>query len=246
MRKSSRKGFTLIELLVVIAIIAILAAILFPVFARARAKARQTKCQANLKNLGLALEMYSQDYDECLPLWGHGDTSSPDNGPAEGFYSWDTVIYPYMRNQQILFCPDNPYGRHARGYAMTRYTGDPFGNQTPCYTGEVPAPSSTVTLTEKGNQPPGINGDSAAESFYQSRGATNAAGGVEKKMFHNNGKNLLFLDGHVKWFAQGSGPFGQLNNYMGQACPLTGGGEHSAYEPHEAGHCEFWPDWPGL
>ena len=114
-----RRGFTLIELLVVIAIIAILAAILFPVFAQARAKARQAACMANLKQLGLAFEMYCQDYDELLPIWGYGDTSQPDNGPDEGFYAWDTVIDPYTKNQQILLCPDNPYDRDARGYAMT-------------------------------------------------------------------------------------------------------------------------------
>jgi len=70
-----RKGFTLIELLVVIAIIAILAAILFPVFARAREKARQTSCLSNVKELGLGLMMYVQDYDECFPYGRHTDTS---------------------------------------------------------------------------------------------------------------------------------------------------------------------------
>ena len=75
-----RHGFTLIELLVVIAIIAILAAILFPVFAKARAKARQTACMSNLKQLGLGFEMYAQDFDEFLPIWGYGDSSEPERG----------------------------------------------------------------------------------------------------------------------------------------------------------------------
>ncbi|MCD6351282.1 MAG: DUF1559 domain-containing protein, partial [Armatimonadetes bacterium] len=125
------RGFTLIELLVVIAIIAILASILFPVFSRARAKARQAKCMSNLKQLGLAFNMYAQDYDELLPVWALGNTADNDNGPNEGAYTWDTQIMPYMRNQQILVCPDNPYGRTVsegaygrlptRSYAMPRY-----------------------------------------------------------------------------------------------------------------------------
>jgi len=93
-----RKGFTLIELLVVIAIIAILAAILFPVFARAREKARQTSCLSNLKQLGLAAQMYCQDYDEtfsmCLYLAGNGQA-----------YSMYHVHMPYMKNTQIFQCP---------------------------------------------------------------------------------------------------------------------------------------------
>ena len=244
----SRKGFTLIELLVVIAIIAILAAILFPVFSRARAKARQASCQSNLKQLGLAFEMYAQDYDETLPLWGYGG-GGDEAGPAQGFYTWDTVLYSYMRNQQILLCGDNPYDRNARSYAMTRYTGDPMGNQTPCYIGDVPAPAATVVLSEKGKYGIGIKADSATEHFMQGWGSmfsgqnwrTNPEYG---RMFHNNGKNFLFLDGHVKWYAQGSGPFAALHNYAGQSCPLSGAGVHPAYEDHDAGHCEFWPDWP--
>jgi prepilin-type N-terminal cleavage/methylation domain-containing protein/prepilin-type processing-associated H-X9-DG protein len=243
-RRRTRAGFTLIELLVVIAIIAILAAILFPVFARARAQARQAACSSNLQQLALAAEMYSQDFDETLPLWGYGPTgANGQDGPSMGFFSWDTVVFPYMKNQQILMCPDNPYGNPLRGYAMTRYTGDPMGNQTPCSIGDVPAPSATVLFLDKGKQPFGFSGDSACESFYQSHSAA-ASGGELKDMFHNGGKNFAFLDGHVKFYASGAGPFGQLNNYTGAACPLSGNGVHSAYESHVAGHCEFWPDWP--
>jgi prepilin-type processing-associated H-X9-DG protein len=127
---------------------------------------------------------------------------------------------------------------------MTRYTGDPMGNQTPLFTGDLPSPSRTVALTEKGSHPPGNSGDSAAESIYQSKGATYAAGGVEVKDFHQNGKNLLYVDGHVKFAAKGSGPYKDYFNYTGQGCPLGGAGVHSAYEDHAQGHCEFWPDWP--
>jgi prepilin-type N-terminal cleavage/methylation domain-containing protein/prepilin-type processing-associated H-X9-DG protein len=95
--KRSRAGFTLIELLVVIAIIAILAAILFPVFARAREKARQTSCVSNLKQLGLAVIMYTQDYDETysMSLYLAGTQA----------YSMYHVHMPYMKNTQIFQCP---------------------------------------------------------------------------------------------------------------------------------------------
>ncbi|MFO8081619.1 MAG: DUF1559 domain-containing protein, partial [Armatimonadota bacterium] len=95
-----RRGFTLIELLVVIAIIAILAAILFPVFARAREKARQTSCLSNLKQLGLGLMMYTQDYDEIY--WGSTHTQAQN---AEPETYWGHCVYPYVNNHQIFLCP---------------------------------------------------------------------------------------------------------------------------------------------
>ena len=104
-----KKGFTLIELLVVIAIIAILAAILFPVFARARDKARQAACQSNLKQLGLAAMMYIQDYDEMLPahhrqyFTGFWDTR---------YFSYYDAFGPYTMNEQIYICPS---GSHSVG-----------------------------------------------------------------------------------------------------------------------------------
>jgi prepilin-type N-terminal cleavage/methylation domain-containing protein/prepilin-type processing-associated H-X9-DG protein len=123
-----RKGFTLIELLVVIAIIAILAAILFPVFSKARAKARQTTCASNLKQIGLASLQYEQDYDEYLypHRWTCSTTPCPDyaNIPtadqpanatgdvvdttnAEKKFFWMYILYPYTKSFGIFICPDN-------------------------------------------------------------------------------------------------------------------------------------------
>jgi prepilin-type N-terminal cleavage/methylation domain-containing protein/prepilin-type processing-associated H-X9-DG protein len=97
-RCTVRAGFTLIELLVVIALIAILAAILFPVFAQAREKARQTACLSNLKQIGAAAQMYAQDYEERLP--------GTELGQDEGEYFWIEMLAPYTKNQDIFNCPN--------------------------------------------------------------------------------------------------------------------------------------------
>ena len=102
-----RKGFTLIELLVVIAIIAILAAILFPVFARAREKARSSSCLSNLKQIGLAALQYSQDYDEFFPAWGTWDQSV-----GNWLYIYNALA-PYMKNLQIIDCPSDEWNGNA-------------------------------------------------------------------------------------------------------------------------------------
>src|SRR5476651_72071 len=106
-----KKGFTLIELLVVIAIIAILAAILFPVFARARENARRASCQSNLKQLALSLHMYTQDYDERMPRPYTGDnTITPlawyqSGANGYGIPTWVDELFPYIKNGQVLYCP---------------------------------------------------------------------------------------------------------------------------------------------
>jgi prepilin-type N-terminal cleavage/methylation domain-containing protein/prepilin-type processing-associated H-X9-DG protein len=106
-------GFTLIELLVVIAIIAILAAILFPVFAQARAKARQAACLSNLKQIGTAGMMYLQDYDDCFPVRksGTGATSVsyplPDGRTFQGYVTWPLQLYPYIKNVGVFACPSD-------------------------------------------------------------------------------------------------------------------------------------------
>src|SRR3981189_980323 len=113
MSSRQRKAFTLIELLVVIAIIAILAAILFPVFAQARAKARQTSCLSNVKQLTLGMVMYCQDYDEQFPRYkwdlNYSGASGANSTPNNATSLWWNAIYPYVKNAQVYVCPDNIY-----------------------------------------------------------------------------------------------------------------------------------------
>ena len=125
--RPSPSGFTLIELLVVIAIIAILAAILFPVFAQAREKARQASCLSNEKQIGNALMMYTQDFDETLPMgaWASGANQS----------RWYRDLYPYIKNLNVYVCPnitDNPMSI-AGYYVPTLYNFPRFDGDTGLY-----------------------------------------------------------------------------------------------------------------
>jgi len=122
-----RSAFTLIELLVVIAIIAILAAILFPVFAQAREKARQAACLSNLKQLGTAVQMYSQDYDETFlhVLSTGGVGKLPDGRDFRGNWMWPLAFYPYIKNEGVFICPSDPDGGET-GY--NRSTANPVND----------------------------------------------------------------------------------------------------------------------
>ncbi len=118
MKPKKENGFTLIELLVVIAIIAILAAILFPVFAKAREKARQIACLSNEKQIGTGLLQYNQDFDETFPM------RYTDTDPADGHQrSWKDEIYPYIKSYAVFKCPSNPAAQQLDSAANAKPAG---------------------------------------------------------------------------------------------------------------------------
>jgi prepilin-type N-terminal cleavage/methylation domain-containing protein/prepilin-type processing-associated H-X9-DG protein len=174
-----RRGFTLIELLVVIAIIAILAAILFPVFAKAREKARQSSCLSNVKQLMLAFMQYKQDYDEKWPsmYWG-GANWEP---AASGW--WGGEIAPYVKNTQIFLCP-------SKSDTVCSYIyNNGFLSQKS--DGTLAVPSETVAI-----------GDSTGNGWWGIDGSTMvplAQANCRLKAVHNDGANFGFCDGHGKW-----------------------------------------------
>ena len=112
-RTAKRKAFTLIELLVVIAIIAILAAILFPAFARARENARRASCMSNMKQIGLGIMQYTADYDETYPqaYWYKADLGTTSNSTL-GYWHWSASTLPYVKSEQLYVCPSDPLKGH--------------------------------------------------------------------------------------------------------------------------------------
>ena len=224
-----RTGFTLIELLVVIAIIAILAAILFPVFQKVRENARRTACLSNEKQLGLGFIQYTQDYDETLPM-----------GNRNGGSGWAQQIYSYVKSVGVYHCPDDSSSQGA----LVSYAYNP--NVTPLQTGgqilaisQYTAPAKTVLLSEVNtNAGYFLCGDSISPatpmSIQMENSSPIANGLVEVSAFgyifnlagvcahyvggplsgesqavyssgpgdqarHNGGANYLLADGHAKW-----------------------------------------------
>jgi len=184
-----RRGFTLIELLVVIAIIAILAAILFPVFARAREKARQTSCLSNLKQIALSVQMYADDYSESLPYY-----------QRPFGWAWYDDLAPYMKNRSITVCPSKPewnedHATHKVGYGLNHdiFPAGPSAGSSypaPTHLAMIDYPSETIGGADK-NQG---NVRCIGSSFS---GSTAWPYNVGTR--HNEGANFFFLDGHAKW-----------------------------------------------
>ncbi len=211
---SSNKGFTLIELLVVIAIIAILAAILFPVFAKAREKARQTSCANNVRQISTGLAMYSQDYDEQLP--GGMDIHWNGTANSDGVAIWGgyvDALAPYLKNIQIFICPSDGAKNclsydTSRNYASVTLAGtapaQPLsygynyflgagGTHSPSL---VDYPSQTCLIAEV-TQSPFIYVASVTDAgIMLDPAATQMIEGSR----HSEGMNIGFLDGHCKWY----------------------------------------------
>ena len=221
----TRRGFTLIELLVVIAIIAILAAILFPVFAQAREKARQTSCLSNMKQIGTACLMYAQDYDERVPRNWYGSlgfeaTTAPGDKPDR--YKWMDALQPYVKNTQIFTCASAsnlPYvprtalksGETTRkygSYAYNRAYGGFDLNADPTPAGKSLAsfdlPAETVWFAETvGGGPYDFDfrwPDTASNPVVTNTSPRKLALGPAEYLIerHQGKTNVLWCDGHVK------------------------------------------------
>lgn len=201
--KQAHHAFTLIELLVVIAIIALLAAILFPVFARARENARKTSCLNNMKQLALGIQQYTQDFDEMLPSSTDGN---PDGVNVVGGWIFYSVfgstgtfdvrrgsLYPYTKSTQLYICPSDTFGkRTGLSYAIsacmvsnTRVAGVRAGRSLADYNGTAGGTSMWMLFGEE-------NAGGSTDDGYLSTGNTWTPR-------HLQGTTLAFLDGHVKF-----------------------------------------------
>jgi prepilin-type N-terminal cleavage/methylation domain-containing protein/prepilin-type processing-associated H-X9-DG protein len=207
-KQSMKSGFTLIELLVVIAIISILAAILFPVFAQAREKARQISCVSNLKQIGLGALMYMQDYDDMM------FPSAYFSNATGTLYNWDGgtdfetggnyiasegLIQPYMKSVAIQDCPDAsviPLGTPpmpiAYGINQLIYYSTSFQQQPVPSIAQFTTPSETILLTDSA-------GYDQRDGLYRQDDLTwPSAGEPSSQARHQNTVSVLWMDGHVK------------------------------------------------
>lgn len=211
MRHATKRayGFTLIELLIVISIIAILAAILFPVFARARENARRASCASNEKQLALALRMYIQDYDDYFPFYDTGDGTM-----------WTYTTYPYHKNFQLIRCPSAPQAKgwalhpdHGVSVTYALVGGPTVKNQILQY---PPRKLSTIIYTSRtwmmvesryGNDNYEKNGYGVANVRFLTSQTDHpeyyASNFTSQR--HLDGSNVAFVDGHVKWIKHGDG-----------------------------------------
>jgi prepilin-type N-terminal cleavage/methylation domain-containing protein/prepilin-type processing-associated H-X9-DG protein len=194
------RGFTLIELLVVIAIIAILAAILFPVFARAREKARQASCVANCKQFGLAVLMYAQDYDETLPM----STSFCADGYVRTLVDF---AQPYVKNRQIVYCPSDKQGS-VNIAGICAFLGLPLAPEA---TQRMSYTANSRLLASKVDNPTWpvyalaqVARPSECCMIYDGYWDVDILGQPSQPRYRHNGQcDVIFADGHVKPVPEG-------------------------------------------
>ncbi len=206
-----KKGFTLIELLVVIAIISILASILFPVFARARENARRASCSSNLRQIGLGVMMYIQDYDETYPLERFNNNS---------LQRWLNVVQPYTKSTQLFACPSSFNGVNTDNYHYgVNILLMKASNATPLRLAAISSTATTYMAMDGGpatlTPHAGVHGRGAADGSYvpgignaggECHSGSLASGTFGTKLYddcmggrHFGGVNVAFADGHVKW-----------------------------------------------
>ncbi len=223
-RVANKLAFTLIELLVVIAIIAILAAILFPVFAQAREKARQTACLSNLRQIGLAIALYAQDY-EAFPAFSYVTAGVQ--------LRWFNLLEPYTRSQPLLVCPSASHLKPGRnmGYGYNyQYLGNSRANcyNVPVTESQIETPASTIAVADsQGTGTKWCDNDEPTDADYTNiqclgnhgysidppvlppcragggpnRYSAGGTPGVRAPLAprHNGGANIAFVDGHARW-----------------------------------------------
>lgn len=203
----NRRGFTLIELLVVIAIIAILAAILFPVFAKAREKARQNNCLSNLKQLSTGMVQYVQDYDEMFPqnCSGTGQdatTCLAPGGADRDFYF--IALAPYMKNTQILACPSDSSNLIRDGRTGTTSTSGSYPGGLDYAQNQYLDAVNLSTVARPAN----VAMLACSTINYFRLESPRLSGGTTynhnqwAETRHNDGYNLSFVDGHAKWYKE--------------------------------------------
>lgn len=213
-RYSPKRGFTLIELLVVIAIIAILAAILFPVFARAREAARKTACLNNLKQLGTGVMMYAQDYDETVPSTNFATMGSTQ---IWANYNWSyiwVILDPYLKNQGILACPSatknmvGPAPQINVSYGYNEYLYDQSrGYNSLAALGNNPYGVASLAMIADSRQhgifndwDPGVT----PNAQYPQRNALARLALANNSTSRHEGANIVYADGHAKFSALGA------------------------------------------
>ena len=219
--KRGRMGFTLIELLVVIAIIAILAAILFPVFAQARESARTSSCLSNMKQIGTATMMYMQDHDETYPDQRDAKgrlqdgvyvaAAVPKKPQGQNFYD---ALNPYIRGERIWLCPsalDNVYDRTEKSILSYHYNGYFCGTAAAA----VNNPANTLLFKESYKYHWARAWLRPMEGYGGSRkGDLIGAHCYYSGNLHRNGSVILFADGHVKYYREGEGQANSATNHI--------------------------------